>query len=261
AIVRDISERKKAEEALRESEEKYKTLIHNIHDVVFQLSPLGYIQYVSPIVEELYGYKIQDLIGKHLKKTTPMNEVLKALDALKRFLSGEEIRNFEINQLDNEGRIFSAEINATLVKKEGKIVAVQGVMRDITERKKAELQIQQRTEDLTLINTLNAMVNKGDSFDKIFSYVSSEVMNNFSCQTMSIMTLTNDKEIIIIEKIAMNPVLLKRLEKLVNSRARKHQVKLQKDGILMDVLFSSQPRILESKESIYRFIRDFSTKE
>ncbi len=261
AIVRDISERKKAEESLRESEKRYKTLIHNIHDVVFQLSPLGYIQYVSPKVEELYGYKIQDLIGKHLKKTTPLNEVPKALDALKRFLSREEIKNFEINQLDNEGRIFFTEINATLVKKEGKIVAVQGVMRDITERKKAELQIQQRTEDLTLINTLNTMLNKGEGFDRIFSHVSSEVMNNFSCQTMSIMTLTNDKEIIIIEKIAMNPVLLKRLEKLVNSRARKHQVKLQKDGILMDVLFSSQPRILESKESIYRFIMDFSTKE
>jgi len=183
AIVRDISERKKAEEALRESEEKYKTVTENISDVVFQLSPLGYIKYVSPIVEELYGYKDKDLIGKYLQKTTPLSEVPKALNALKRVLSGEEIKNFEINQLDSEGRIFSTEINATPVKREGKIVAIQGVMRDITDRKKTEEEmkklstaVEQLAETVVITDTDGNIQYVNPAFEQVSGYNREEVL-------------------------------------------------------------------------------------
>jgi len=53
----EVVERKQAEEALKESAEKLKTILENTRDVIFQLSPLGIIQYVSPKVEEIYGYK------------------------------------------------------------------------------------------------------------------------------------------------------------------------------------------------------------
>ncbi len=125
-------------EALRESEEKLKAVLDNIDDVVFQLSPLGIIRYVSPKVEEIYGYKPKDLIGKHLKKTTPVSELPKALNALKSVLSGKAIANLEIDQLDAAGEIVPMDINVAPVRKDGSIIAVQGVMRDITKRKQAE---------------------------------------------------------------------------------------------------------------------------
>jgi PAS domain S-box-containing protein len=100
---------------LKESEEKYRTIAENVDDVIFQLSPLGFIQYVSPKVKELYGYKPEDLVGKHLRKTTPLSEVPKALEALKTVLSGKAVRNFEINQLDSKGKIVPMEINITPV--------------------------------------------------------------------------------------------------------------------------------------------------
>ena len=142
------NERKRTEEALRESEEKFRTIMESVNDVIFQLSPSGFISYASPNVEELYGYKPEELIGNHLKKTTPMSEVPKVLEALKRILSGKIVKNFEINQLDSRGRIFSMEINVTPVRKEGKIIAVEGVMRDISERQRAEEALRKRTYDL-----------------------------------------------------------------------------------------------------------------
>ena len=155
----DISERKKAEKELQESHKKYETVVENISDVVFQLSPLGFIQYVSPKVQKLYGYKPEDLIGKHLKKTTPMSEVPKAVAVLKRVLSGEKVENLEINQLDYKGKIIPMEISFSSLKKDGKVIAVQGVMRDITERKQAEKEIRRIAAELTqLIDTANAPI-------------------------------------------------------------------------------------------------------
>jgi PAS domain S-box-containing protein/putative nucleotidyltransferase with HDIG domain len=155
----------RTEKALQKSEEKLKTILDNINDVVFQLSPMGIIEYISPKVQELYGYKAEELIGKHLKITTPMSQVPKALKILKSTVSGKTVKNFEIEQIDSNGKIFYMEINVTPVKKNGKVIAVQGVMRDITERKrvnemlqqahqKLERRVEERTADLSKTNAL-----------------------------------------------------------------------------------------------------------
>ena len=81
--------------------------------MIFQLSPLGIIQYVSPKVEDIYGYKPEDIIGKHLKKTTPVSELPKALEALKSVLSGKTINNLEIDQTDAKGKIVPRQSNPT----------------------------------------------------------------------------------------------------------------------------------------------------
>jgi len=168
AVATDITERKPAEEApgqdqtelerrveetLKDSEPKFKTIVENIRDVVFQLSPLGMIQYVSPKVQEVYGYKPEDLVGKHLKKTTPVRELPKTMKILKSAFSGKAINNFEINQRDAKGKIIPMEINAAPVRKEGKIIAVQGIMRDITKRKQAEEELREsEARNRSLVN-------------------------------------------------------------------------------------------------------------
>ena len=170
AVATNITERKPGEEApgqdqtelerqveetLKDSEPKFKTIVENIRDVVFQLSPLGMIQYVSPKVQEVYGYKPEDLVGKHLKKTTPVRELPKAMKILKSALSGKAINNFEINQRDAKGKIIPMEINAAPVRKEGKIIAVQGIMRDITKRKQAEEALKESEEQYrSLVNNI-----------------------------------------------------------------------------------------------------------
>ena len=152
-------------EESQKSKETLKTVLENINDVVFQLSPTGIIKYISPKVQELYGYKPEELIGKHLKITTPASQVPKALKILKSTISGKTVKNFEIEQIDSKGKIFNMEINVSPVKKNGTIIAVQGVMRDITERKRAnellqqahqelERRVEERTADLSKTNAL-----------------------------------------------------------------------------------------------------------
>ncbi len=168
-VYQDITDRKQAEEALRQSEEKLKTILENTSDIIFQLSPLGTIQYVSPRAIELYGYKTEDLIGRHLRTTTPARELPKALKVLKSVLSGKVISNFEINQLDANGRIVPVEINATSVRKDGKIIAFQGVIRDITQRKKTEDAIKRAAEEWR--TTFDSIADLVSIHDKDFKLV------------------------------------------------------------------------------------------
>jgi PAS domain S-box-containing protein len=96
----------------REAEGKLLSIMDNVHDVIFQLSPLGTIKYVNPKVKELYGYEPEGLIGKHLKTTTPISEVPRALDALKIVMSGKTVkredscsaRHYERHHRTQEGR-------------------------------------------------------------------------------------------------------------------------------------------------------------
>ena len=142
-----IIERMQTRKTLMESEARLRTILDNTYDVIFQLSPLSIIQYVSPKVKEVYGYEPEDLIGKHLKKTTPVSELPKVLKALRSVLSGKVISNLEVDQMDFNGNIVSMEINAAPVIKDGKTIAVQGAMRDITERKHAEENIKRAAEE------------------------------------------------------------------------------------------------------------------
>ena len=125
-------------EDLRTSQEQLRTLVDNARDVVFQLSPKGVIEYVSPNVRAIYGYDAEELVGQFFEKSTPLSELPKAIRALKRAMSGETILNLEIGQLDSAGSIVVVEINGAPIMRDGKVTAVQGVMRDVTLRKRAE---------------------------------------------------------------------------------------------------------------------------
>ena len=163
-----IIERMQTRKTLMESEARLRTILDNTYDVIFQLSPLGIIQYVSPKVKEVYGYEPEDLIGKHLKKTTPVSELPKVLKALRSVLSGKVISNLEVDQMDFNGNIVSMEINAAPVIKDGKTIAVQGAMRDITERKHAEENIKRAAEEWrTTFDTIPDLVSIHDKDFKV----------------------------------------------------------------------------------------------
>ncbi|MBU1996787.1 MAG: PAS domain S-box protein [Candidatus Omnitrophica bacterium] len=134
----EITEREWAEEKVRESKEELDVVIRNINDIVFQLTPLGFFRYINPRAKKILGYDPSELIGKHIKVTTPLNDITKVSDALMRVLKGREVFGLEIRQKHKDGDILFAEINAVPIKKDGKVIAVQGIMRDVTDRKKAE---------------------------------------------------------------------------------------------------------------------------
>jgi PAS domain S-box-containing protein/putative nucleotidyltransferase with HDIG domain len=143
----------------KRGEEQLRNLLNNSSDIVFQLSPKGEIEYVSPKVRDIYGYNPDELIGQLFEKTTPLSELPKVIKAISKALCGETIRNLEIGQIDAQGNIVVVEINSSPVMKDGKVVALQGVLRDITFRKKAEEAARVSSQKLfnAMEDTLQAM--------------------------------------------------------------------------------------------------------
>lgn len=149
-IARDISERKLMEEALRNSEERYRNLVENASEIIFSLDAEGRITYISPSVEAALGYKSAELIDHHFKELILQEDFTSLADGFGRTLRGEKHRD-EIRVRARSGDVRVIRISVKTVSQHGKIVALTGVATDITERKQAEEALQRSEEKLRVM--------------------------------------------------------------------------------------------------------------
>ncbi len=157
-IARDITERKKADELLRASEEKYRSLVENINDVFYTLDSQGNITYVSPVVERLSKYKAGDLIGKPFTSIIYPDDLPDVLQSYNRLISGQlEPSEFRIS--DKDGKIIFVRTSSHPIYEDGEIVGITALIMDITERKQAEQDLikSYRQTKKTLDDAINTM--------------------------------------------------------------------------------------------------------
>ncbi|MEW5721163.1 MAG: PAS domain S-box protein, partial [Chloroflexota bacterium] len=133
----DITERKRAADALRESEQKYRTLVENINEVIYTLDLDGRFTYVSPVVERLSAYKMENLLGRRFTDFVHPDDLPGLLESYSRTLRGE-IEPFEYRIFDKNGQVRYIRSSSRLIVKDAAVVGISGVMSDITARKNAE---------------------------------------------------------------------------------------------------------------------------
>ncbi|MGB2981828.1 MAG: PAS domain S-box protein [Candidatus Zixiibacteriota bacterium] len=131
-----ISERKRAEEELRESEEKYSNLFQHSYDPVFIHDLEGKIIDVNQKVLDLFGYTKDQILSLRIPDLHPEEALEKSKWAFET-ISADGVVNLEIDFKKKDGGIFPAEVSSSLFEVRGKKV-VQGIVRDITERKSME---------------------------------------------------------------------------------------------------------------------------
>ena len=135
----DITEEKKALEALRESEERYRTLIETITDLVFMVDTNGKLIFLNPEFEKFTGYPVRDFIGHSFTEVLAPEYIESTVDRFKRGLSGETIPIYEVALKHKDGKTAPVELNVTsLLDADGKSIGRIGLARDISVRKGAE---------------------------------------------------------------------------------------------------------------------------
>src|SRR6266446_6421204 len=140
---RDVSERRKAEAALRESEERYRTLVEGVRDIIFALSPEGTIASINPAFETITGWRREDWVGQPFERLVHPEDLPLALELLGRVVRGElrPASQFRVRTAKTDYRV--GEFSATPQLHEGRLVGILGIGRDVTERVQLEQQLRQ----------------------------------------------------------------------------------------------------------------------
>jgi PAS domain S-box-containing protein len=135
---RDITESKRAEEALVESEEKFRSITEQSGDLIAITDPLGIVTYASPATKNLFGYAPEEMCGRNFTDFLDENYVSRAVAAFRSTLGvGAFTRDLELKCKRKDGTFFNAELSGTYFNygnEEGTLV----IIRDISRRKIAE---------------------------------------------------------------------------------------------------------------------------
>lgn len=137
-VRKTLSDRERAEEALRESEERYRELVENANDIVFTLDLEGNVTSMNNAVERVTGFTREELLRMHMSEFLTPESFVAANHMMQRKLSGEERTAYEVDVRAKHGRPVRLEISSRLARKSGNPIGIQGVARDITARRAAE---------------------------------------------------------------------------------------------------------------------------
>ncbi len=137
----DITERKRAEEAIRESEERYRSLVESANDIITTVSPEGVIISLNPAFEKITGWARQEWIGRNFQPLIHPDDLPEALKVFQQTMRGEAVPRSELRLLANSGGYVDGEYTTTPLLKDGKVIGNLSIVRDITEKKKLESQL------------------------------------------------------------------------------------------------------------------------
>ncbi len=172
-VAKDISERKKTEENLRESENKYRNLIEKMSDVIYSLDVKGNITSINKASEQLLGLPPNKLIGKNITEFLQKKEQPQAMSLFEQIRHGKDVVA-ETVIIDTDGKTHIVEANSKPIIKNGEIFGIQGIVRDITERKIIEEEKNklihkygERIKELNCLYKISVLVDKADNENEI----------------------------------------------------------------------------------------------
>ncbi len=147
----DVTDRKLAEENLKESEKKYRDLVENIHEIIFKADENGVITYISPVVEQFSGYSAEEVEGKNFEDFICSEDAFLVKKMFIEILKGKEepleyrvvaksgkkkwVRSFSRLSFESEGRKY-----------------IQGILVNIDNEKRAKRAIERSLEEIKVIN-------------------------------------------------------------------------------------------------------------
>jgi PAS domain S-box-containing protein len=163
AIIRDITDRKHAEEELRQSEEKFRLLVQDVRDyAILMLDPGGHVVSWNEGAERLKGYQAQEIMGKHISVFYPQEDVAVGKPETELRVA-REVGRFEDEgwRVRKDGSRFWANVIVTALRDEqGTLRGFAKITRDMSERNRVEREILKLNEGLKSRNDELAATNK-----------------------------------------------------------------------------------------------------
>jgi PAS domain S-box-containing protein len=153
STILDITEQRKTEHALRDSEERYRTVLHASPDAVVVVDSAGVLMHVSDYAQELVGYSPDELLGSSAFELVHPRDRDLLRKTIEEVFGGRTVRNLQHRLLRRDGSDVYVETSATVVKDdEGNAILATVVTRDITERRKMENELRDSERRSTMMS-------------------------------------------------------------------------------------------------------------
>jgi len=148
AFARDVTERRRAEQALRKSEEKYRSILEEMDEGYYELDSKGNYTFVNDAICRQLGYSREELMGLNYKAYTPPEERRKVVEAYSGVFSTGKPRDWlqMVNIRKDGTSIFVEDSIYPLRDEKGEIIGIRGISRDTTSKKQAEGALQESEE-------------------------------------------------------------------------------------------------------------------
>ncbi|MFH0998812.1 MAG: PAS domain S-box protein [Pseudomonadota bacterium] len=196
SVTRDITDRKRTEAALQKSEEKFRLLVENSHDIIYSLTADGVFIFVSPVWTTLLGHSVIQVVGTSFQTFVHPDDIPGCMVFLQAVIdTGQRQEGIEYRVQHTDGSWYWHTSSAVPFKDEsGSIVGFYGIAKDITERKKKEddmkeliSQLQKAIEEIKTLKGIvpicaNCKKIRDDKgyWEQVESYVSKHTEAQFS---------------------------------------------------------------------------------
>ena len=169
-ILSDITDRIKAEEALKESEENYRVITQSTIDAIFLIDRFGKQLFFNNVIEKVLGYTVEDVVGRLFTEFLPPDCIAGYLEQLENIFLHKQISNFDTQVYHKDGYLVDVEVSIKLIKLKGENVGL-GSIRDISAKKRAEEELKNSlNRNIALLGAIPDLMFVFDSNCKIVDF-------------------------------------------------------------------------------------------
>jgi PAS domain S-box-containing protein len=180
--IRDVTEIKRTQEMLRDSEQRYRSVVENIQDVFYRADREGAVTMISPSASQVYGAPLEEILGMHVDNF--WLDPAEREKMIQKIRQDGVVRDYEIMLRRKDGSpIFASVTSSFLRDKEGNILGVEGIIRDISERKRAEAEhtrlamaVEQAAEGIIITDAHWHIEYANPAFERLTGYADHEIV-------------------------------------------------------------------------------------
>ena len=208
-IARDITERKKAEEVLQESEERFRSVVENSHDGILIVDDNFRLIYANDELCRIFGYSREEIVGQDFRKFLGEDSVSLCQDMYLRRQRGEKVPSlYELRMVRKDGEKRDVEIKSTIIRdSQGKVQSVVQIL-DVTTQKRMEEERKRYEERLSALNFYGGKINTASNLQQVHELTLDAMEKTLGFEDATFMIIERGNLKVVCQRGYPKPILL-----------------------------------------------------
>jgi PAS domain S-box-containing protein len=255
----DITERLRAETALRESQERYRAVVEDQTELICRRSADGTILFVNEAYCRYYGKQAAELVGTKFMPAMPDNQFREARDHFLALRPSRPTLTHEHIVLNAKGeQRWMQWTTRALFGRRGRLTGMQAVGRDVTEQKRAEQMAKERTEDLALVARMNGAIAAGAGIQRVLHICAQGLMRSFGCKMTTVLLRSEDGRFLLWDKRMLTRTQTRKIEEAIRRPLPSVRIDLECSPHLRAALLAEALELVADEEGADALLAEFA---